>query len=473
MTAHGFTKKLYKSNIPVYKINLSYHKQGEGDWFSLLSDHQHIGRMIVRKYMHDKGIIVNLYKQWLKNFNIMMRNYYIWFKKDFKGFSNEELIAWSNKIYKFYRDISLPGFIDGYMFYADKRFDDLLREYCLKNHIKNYPKIFSALSAPIEPSFINEEEEDLKRLLKFFIRNGYKIGVNLPNFLKHKKYLLELLNKHLLKYSWIKSSYAGYNEYKTKDVHLEIKKLLSNGIKTNNFLAKNKKSKVRLLKQYGFSEEIKSITNLTEMLVKWQDQRKVYSLTFVSLQSKILKEISTRTKIDFNLLYYAYSKELKSILNDNFNKTELEKRKKSSLFIYKNGEIVDIFTGIKAKSFLNKASKIEVRDVKEIKGMVASLGKVTGRVKIIMSSKYISKIKKGDILIAPMTRPEHLIGMKKAKAIVTDDGGITCHASIISRELGIPCIIGTKIATKVLHDGDWVEVDANKGIVRVLKRAVS
>jgi len=60
--------------------------------------------------------------------------------------------------------------------------------------------------------------------------------------------------------------------------------------------------------------------------------------------------------------------------------------------------------------------------------------------------------------------------MKEAGAIITDEGGITCHAAIVSRELGIPCIIGTKIATKVLKDGDIVEVDAGKGVVKIIKR---
>ena len=59
----------------------------------------------------------------------------------------------------------------------------------------------------------------------------------------------------------------------------------------------------------------------------------------------------------------------------------------------------------------------------------------------------------------------------KAAAIVTDEGGVTSHAAIVSRELGIPCVVGTKIATKVLKDGDLVEVDANNGIVKILKRA--
>jgi pyruvate, water dikinase len=79
-------------------------------------------------------------------------------------------------------------------------------------------------------------------------------------------------------------------------------------------------------------------------------------------------------------------------------------------------------------------------------------------------------LKRGEILVSNMTHPDYIIGMRKSGAIVTDEGGISSHAAIISRELGIPCIIGTKIATKVFKDGDHVEVDANKGIVKVIKK---
>lgn len=102
----------------------------------------------------------------------------------------------------------------------------------------------------------------------------------------------------------------------------------------------------------------------------------------------------------------------------------------------------------------------------KITGFVAHRGKVSGRVKIIQRIDDFGKMESGDILVTSMTRPEMAQIMKKAAAFVTDEGGITCHAAIISRELGIPCIIGTKIATKVLKDGDLVEVDANKGVVR-------
>ncbi len=84
--------------------------------------------------------------------------------------------------------------------------------------------------------------------------------------------------------------------------------------------------------------------------------------------------------------------------------------------------------------------------------------------------RYPGLQKIGDILLSQATSPDLLPAMKKAAAIVTEQGGITSHAAIVSRELGIPCVIGTKIATKVLKDGDLVEVDANRGIVKKLTK---
>lgn len=104
-----------------------------------------------------------------------------------------------------------------------------------------------------------------------------------------------------------------------------------------------------------------------------------------------------------------------------------------------------------------------------LQGKTAHLGIVKGRVRIINRFSEINKIKKGEILVSEMTTPEMVPAIKKAAAIVTNEGGITCHAAIISRELNKPCIIGTKIATQALKDGDKVEVDADHGIIRIIK----
>ena len=100
--------------------------------------------------------------------------------------------------------------------------------------------------------------------------------------------------------------------------------------------------------------------------------------------------------------------------------------------------------------------------------MVACKGKISGQVKILLKSSEQLEIKEGDILVTSMTTPDFLPAMKRAAAFITDEGGITCHAAIISKELKKPCIIAAKIATKVLKDGDMVEVDATQGIVKKL-----
>lgn len=86
--------------------------------------------------------------------------------------------------------------------------------------------------------------------------------------------------------------------------------------------------------------------------------------------------------------------------------------------------------------------------------------------RIVFLDKDFAKVKNGDILVTSMTTPQMVPIMKKAAAFVTDEGGITCHAAIISREMKKTCIIGTKVAPRVLKDGDRVEVDAVRGIVR-------
>jgi pyruvate,water dikinase len=125
-----------------------------------------------------------------------------------------------------------------------------------------------------------------------------------------------------------------------------------------------------------------------------------------------------------------------------------------------------VIEGRQAKKLINKVFQTKYPAITEIKGVTASGGKTSGRVKVILTALELPKMQDGDILVSTMTRPEMITAMKKAAAIVTDEGGITSHAAIISRELGIPCIISTRFASKIFKDGDMVEVDANKGIVK-------
>jgi len=97
-----------------------------------------------------------------------------------------------------------------------------------------------------------------------------------------------------------------------------------------------------------------------------------------------------------------------------------------------------------------------------LSGMSASLGKTIGKVKIIDNPNEVN-FDQGDILVTEMTNPRFTPLIEKAGAIVTDIGGLLCHAAIISREFGIPCIVNTKIATTILKNGQIIEVDADSG----------
>ena len=134
-----------------------------------------------------------------------------------------------------------------------------------------------------------------------------------------------------------------------------------------------------------------------------------------------------------------------------------------------NGQLVidDLSKELKARGW--ELEKIGFdKNVKKIYGQVAYKGKAKGEVRLVVDSGHIEEFQEGEVLVTEMTTPEFVPAMKKAAAIVTDEGGVCCHAAIVSREMKIPCVIGTKIATRVLKDGDLVEVDAKSGIVKKL-----
>ncbi len=157
---------------------------------------------------------------------------------------------------------------------------------------------------------------------------------------------------------------------------------------------------------------------------------------------------------------------------DNLHERSVAARKKG--YIVANQEII---TGMSFRQFCAKNDLDNPEDTipeqsqagQELKGAIAYKGLARGKVVIIRNRHDINKVEEGDILVAVMTTMTYLEAIKKAAALVTDEGGVTCHAAIIAREMKKPCIIGTKIATQVLCNGDLVEVDATAGSVRRLR----
>ena len=149
----------------------------------------------------------------------------------------------------------------------------------------------------------------------------------------------------------------------------------------------------------------------------------------------------------------------------NIDIQELEERTKGFVF-YKDKILKkDFKVFCEENNFL--VNEEDITNVKVINGTCAFSGKITGIIKIINSKDDFSKFNKGDIIVAPMTTPKYTNIMKIAGGIITDEGGVTCHASIVARELNIPCLVGCKNATKILKDNMKVELDATNGIVKV------
>lgn len=217
----------------------------------------------------------------------------------------------------------------------------------------------------------------------------------------------------------------------------------------------------------------KKIKNFEEMGKLKFEARGVLNefYNYSKIFARYIEEVGRRLKRN-DVQWLSYQ-EIIDLLDD--KKIAISNRDQKTWVLSKSNNW-NMITGEKAeKIMLEFEDYFFNKKVSEIKGTIANKGVYKGKVKIIRTlfsdkiMEEIKKVEKGDILLAETTGPEMMVACKKAGAIVTDEGGLTSHAAIVSRELKIPCIVGTKIATKVFKDGDIVEVDADKGIIRRVK----
>ncbi|HWG90602.1 MAG TPA: PEP-utilizing enzyme, partial [Candidatus Thermoplasmatota archaeon] len=149
---------------------------------------------------------------------------------------------------------------------------------------------------------------------------------------------------------------------------------------------------------------------------------------------------------------------------------ELRARASGATFIAYQGR-AHVFTG---EDHARVAARLQIASEAipqgDLTGFTGNPGRAVGIVRVVTTVEASERFRRGEVLVSDMTSPELLAACAKAAAIVTDRGGVLCHAAIVSREFGIPCVLGTEYATRTLRDGDLVEVDATEGKVRVLKR---
>ncbi len=335
---------------------------------------------------------------------------------------------------------------------------------------KEYNELIAQLTAPTFASFIGEAHNAI-----VLAAVKYSKGRNIDAELKSLEE----------KYYWLNNGYSKTYYLNAKYFMHEVKELVNKGItkemETNarnykKILLNNKKIKQKLFKELKLSADLVQLLTISDFMAKLQDNRKHITTITLSYVDNFLAEIAGRFNLKHGLVRYLIQAEVTLPNLKKITDNLLKQRRAKSIFFYtyesqkeKDPEKRGIvFTGSKAEQMIKHLMDEDHGEVKELRGNCASPGKVTATVKVCRGANEIAKVKHGDILVACMTQPEFVPAMKKAAAIITDEGGLTCHAAIVSRELGIPCIIGTRKATKVLKDGMKVEVDADNGIVRIL-----
>lgn len=228
-----------------------------------------------------------------------------------------------------------------------------------------------------------------------------------------------------------------------------------------------------LIKEIELSAKEKQILDIAKNLSYLKDLKSDFRQQGVMYGQKLFEEIANRMKIDLQDISYVTEEEIIDFLSNGIiiPKEMINERKKGFVIYFNQEKSIVCKSGKDITPILNELGIVIFEEFsEEIKGIPASSGKAKGIVKIVKGVSDLSKIQKGDILVAVTTHPDYVPAMQKAVAIVTDEGGITSHAAIVSRELELPCIVGTKYATKSLKDGDYIEVDVDLGIIRKIKK---
>jgi phosphohistidine swiveling domain-containing protein len=269
----------------------------------------------------------------------------------------------------------------------------------------------------------------------------------------------EKIKEHVRKYGWIHKTLFLGKEY-TEEKFLED---IENPEKKLEELNENEKKQEEIYEETikKVRPELREDIKLLQELIYFRNIRLEWLNEACHNIKPLFLEIAKKLGISYEQLIYMLPYEIIESLEKGLvvDKKELDKRIKKYALV-RTGKDIKLYTGEEVEKFRVKNDKTT-----ELRGFPASPGIVKGKVRIVKDRTELEKVQKGDILVTRLTTPDFVTAMEKAAAIITDIGGVTSHAAIVSRELNKPCITGTKNATKTLKNGQIIEVDANKGII--------
>jgi phosphohistidine swiveling domain-containing protein len=261
-----------------------------------------------------------------------------------------------------------------------------------------------------------------------------------------------LLQKYTNKFFYLRASYG--------QAPLVNQKFISQQLRLSSNQARSKKT---FPTKIDLTSEEKRTLELLKISEAIRDKRKQVNQIGSYLMFRFLEEVASRRGIATELATRTFWFEYRDLI---FKTAEilpiLKKRKQADMIFVTSQSFYLDYSALRERT-------TPIAVAREIKGTPAAGGIYRGRVRKIFVSQDFIKFKSGEILVTAMTRPEFLLIMKKAGAIITDEGSLTSHAAIIARELKKPCIVGTRNATRLLKDGDLVEINADQGIVKIIK----
>ena len=414
------------------------------------------GAKITQKFLDPQYFLAKI-----KHHDELMRKLASWFERvntnALAKLSDEEYLVW----WKDYND-------DFRNWWGFAQVSDLIgmgSEFLLKQKFTLSPEQMNVLTTPTRKSYTTVEEEEM---------------LNIVYCLLEKKDPNQLLKEHSEKYFWMLNSYADTKYLDEKYFFSVAEDIIKKGIgleekekikKNNETRLIEIKEKSRALQtELKMTEQDKKLVKFIDYFTCFQDDRKAFSIKANHYTDLFMKELGRRAGLHYDLVKFICPQEYADVLRGGFELMRLKTRQKHfSIFFKATG--TEIYEGTESEKQEQNVLGIEIdKNLSEFEGVRAMGGKVVGRVRKIMQLADLGTMQNDEILVTTMTSPDFVVAMRKAKAIVTDQGGVTCHAAVISRELGLPCVIGTSIATRVLNTGDLVEVRANHGIVRILER---
>ncbi len=496
-----------------YKKILTVYKGGYHLWFHFgTEDSKGVGDHLVKKFLQQPAFTKEVNRQIIIEADKLRSFAETIPEERLDRLSNKDLWRFYNRHFfvhsHYYRWCWIPVAVDMFHNNLTEKLKQYLRSIDVEESKVN--EYLVILTQPTKKSLIQIEQEEflqiaskvwqLPRQRKVF-RNYWKLlqqqataeyGLKThtqeyEEFLEEQmaklrekidKKILKLLEKHYQKYFYVKFMWIGKEGVYSFDYYLkELVKLIGSNINPQQEFRhirqefkKSLQRRARLIKKLKIKNPWRTIIDAWGDFMVTKIYRRYAQIYAIYRMQPILKEIARRLQLTLKEVKSMTREEIKEgLIDSKVNRRQLQERVKLFVFYTERNNFA-ILTGKKAKSIVKRLQKIDIGEVNEIQGQTGCVGKAQGTVKIIIRPKDMKKMKKGDILVSIATDPDIVPAMKKAAAIVTEQGGVTSHAAIVSREMNIPCVIGTKIATRVLKDGDLVEVDATKGVVKILKK---